>query len=163
MANSRSIVLMAALAACMPAAASAGLVFGGGPAKSDCYAAFDVTGVTSARGDRVVQCPDGSACDTDGQKDGTCTFSFTVCVLQAGDTTCAPPDVTKIRKRGLSIPTLPATAATCGSANTAKVKVNKHKTVRLVAHSSGRPKQDRDVLQLQCKKPVASPIGAFLD
>jgi hypothetical protein len=161
--ESRWIVLTAALAAFVPAAAHAGLVFGGGPDKSDCYAAFDVTGVTSARGDRVVQCPDGSACDTDGQQNGTCEFSFTICVLQAGAASCAPTEITKIRKRGLSIPTLPATAAACGGANTAKVKVNKHKTVRLVAHSSGRPKQDRDVLQLQCKKPVASPAGAFLD
>jgi hypothetical protein len=163
MANSRSIVLMAALAACVPAAAHAGLVFGGGPVKSDCYAAFDVTGVTSAKGGRVVQCPDGSPCDTDGKQDGTCTFEFTVCVLQAGDDTCKPPDV-EIRKRGsLSLPTTPTNTPGCGGTNTVPVKKNKHKTIRLVAHSSGKPRQDRDVLQLQCKKPVPSPSGAFLD
>jgi hypothetical protein len=156
MANTRSIVYIAALALCVPAAARAGLVFGGGPAKSDCYAAFDVAGVTSAKGDRVVQCRDGDPCDTDGQQNGTCSFSFMVCVLQSGDPTCQPPDVDKIRKRGISVPSTPTTVAGCGGANTANVKVNKHRpsawwrTERQAAPGPRRP-------PAPVKKPVPSP------
>jgi hypothetical protein len=163
MKNTRSIALMAVLAAGLPAGAHAGLVFGGGPAKTDCYAAFDVAGVTSAKGGRVVQCHDGDPCDTDGQRDGTCTFSFAVCVLQSGDASCHPADVDKLPKKGINVPSVPATTPTCGAANVVKVKVNKHKTVRLVAHSSSKPHLDRDVLNLECKKAVPSPSGAFLD
>ena len=165
MKNTRSIALMAALAAGLPGAAYAGLVFGGGPPKTDCYAAFDVTGVTSAKGNRVVQCHDGDPCDTDGQRDGTCTFSFTVCVIQTGDASCHPADVDKLPKKagGLSLPTVPATGPACGAPNVVKVRVNKHRTVRLTAHSSSKPHTDRDVLNLECKKAVPSPSGAFLD
>ena len=160
----RRFALAAAVALALPATSHAGLVFGGGPAKSDCYAAFDVVGATTAKGGRVVKCPDGSACDTDGQVNGKCTFSFRVCVLQPGDPSCHPPDV-DLRKKsgGLNLPPVPSTVPACGAPNTATVKVNKHKTIRLTAHSSGKPHTDMDVLQLQCKKAVPSPSGAFLD
>ena len=157
----RLLMLVVMVALTLPHDATAGLVFGGGPAKSDCYAAFDVVGVTSAKANRVVKCNDGSACDTDGTADGRCKFSFTVCVLQTGDASCQPPDVTKIRKKGVLLPTIPATAAACGPANEATVKVKRHKTVNLIAHSSGKPKSDHDILQLQCRP--SSPSGAFLE
>jgi len=162
--KTRGIAMLAAVAIGLPSAAPAGLVLGGGPAKSDCYAAFDVVGVTGAKGARVVKCNDGDPCDTDGERNGKCKFSFMVCVLATGDPSCHPPDVDKLPKKGgLLLPTVPATAPACGLANEATVKVNKHKTLRMTAHSSGKPHTDRDVLQLQCKPAVPSPSGAFLD
>ena len=134
---------------------------GGGPAKSDCYGVFE--GVEGGESGRVVQCSDGAACDADGTVDGRCTFVFTVCVMQPGVPGCNPPDVTRISKRGLSIPTLPTTEPICGGPNTKSVRVNKHAVIRMVTHSSGRPKIDRDSLQFRCRRPAASPSGAFLD
>ena len=88
-----------------------------------------------------------------------------MCVLQSGDASCHPASVDKLPKKagGLSLPTVPATAPACGAPNVVKVKVNKHRTVRLTAHSSSKPHVDRDVLNLECKKAVPSPSGAFLD
>ena len=120
-------------------------------------------GVEAAHNERVVQCADGGACDADGTADGRCTFVFTVCVLQPGVPGCNPPDVTRISKRGVNLPSLPTTEPTCGTPNTKSVRVNKHAVVRLVAHSNGKPRIDRDSLQFRCRRPVASPSGAFLD
>jgi hypothetical protein len=128
---------------------------------SDCYLVFE--DVTNTRGKRVVDCQDGAACDTDGQVDDNCTFSFRLCVMQPGVPGCAPPDVTKIGKARLRKPPLPATAPACGEPNEVRVKVKKHKTIRLTAKSSARPRTDRDVLQLRCQAGAASPMGAFLE
>src|SRR5262249_23523882 len=65
----------------------AGLIPGGGPARSDCYVELNVVGIESpgpdVRGGRVVSCTDGDPCDTDGEcGNGSCTFSVAVCINQ---------------------------------------------------------------------------------
>ena len=81
-------------------------VLGGGPPKSDCYAAFDVLGAT-VQGKRTAQCTDGdAACDSDGQVNRTCQFSVSLCVFQTDVPGCTAATVTKIPKAGFPVPTL---------------------------------------------------------
>jgi hypothetical protein len=138
-------------------------VLGGGPPKSDCYSSFEVAGAT-ASGKRTAECHDGdAACDTDGQANGKCEFSVSLCVFQTDVTGCTPLTITKIPKSGFQGLTFPVSATTCGTAKTFKVKEGKRRAVRLVAHADGKPKLDRDTLTLKCSTAVASPAGAFLD
>ena len=138
-------------------------VLGGGPAKSDCYLAFEVTGAT-ASGKRIAECHDGdAACDTDGQANGRCEFAVSLCVFQTDVTGCTPITITKIQKSGFTGLTFPASATACGSPKTIKVRAGQRKPVTVVAHGDGKPKVDRDQLSLKCSKAVASPMGAFLD
>jgi hypothetical protein len=138
-------------------------VLGGGPPKSDCYSSFEVAGATAV-GKRTAECHDGdAACDTDGQANGRCEFSVSLCVFQTDVPGCTPLPITKIRKVGFEGLTFPVSAPTCGSARTFKVKERKRRAVRLVVHADGKPKADPDTLTLKCSKAVASPMGAFLD
>ena len=153
-----SLVVMFALSD-----AHATRVLGGGPVKSDCYATFDVLGATVS-GKRTATCTDGdAACDADGQVNHACQFSVSVCVFQTDVVGCTPATITKIPKAGFPVPTFPASAAACGDAKSIRVRAGKRKAIRLVAHSDGKPKIDRDSLVLKCLPGVASPAGAFLD
>jgi hypothetical protein len=63
--------------------ACAGVLAGGGSAKSDCYAELYVRGLEDARvtGNRVVSCTDGDACDFDRKcGNDACDFLTAVCV-----------------------------------------------------------------------------------
>ena len=76
----------------------AGLIPGGGPARSDCYVELQVVGIDypgpDVRSGRVVSCTDGDPCDTDGEcGNGSCTFSVAVCINQTDPNlpACHPP------------------------------------------------------------------------
>ena len=72
------IVLVGFLLAGRPVA-HAGIVLGGGPPETDCFAAFDVP--SSSDGSRDVSCTDGNpTCDLDGAQNDICTFNIGVCV-----------------------------------------------------------------------------------
>ena len=75
------------------APAAAGLVPGGGSAKSDCYAAIDVEGVESGnvQKGKKITCTDGDPCDTGACGDGSCTLKVAVCINQSGLPGCTPP------------------------------------------------------------------------
>jgi hypothetical protein len=55
--------------------AAAGLVPGGGAAKSDCYAELEVNGITNpgdVKKNKIVLCTDGEACDAGECGDDRC-------------------------------------------------------------------------------------------
>jgi hypothetical protein len=69
------------LAVAMPV--DAGMVPGGGPAESDCYAELDVEGVENGtavmKGNNKVRCVDGDPCDAGACGDGVCDFKVRLC------------------------------------------------------------------------------------
>src|SRR5262249_4381224 len=103
------------------------LVAGGGPAKSDCYAEWQVTNPTLS-GKTSISCVDGDTnCDADGVADGQCTFNVSICLFET-DTAlsqCTPQTVTavtpsaKVKPKGTPAvspptpPAPPASAAVC--------------------------------------------------
>jgi hypothetical protein len=184
MTSIRSLVRLA-LPFALFAAPSWALVAGGGPAKSDCYAEWQVTsmGVT---GKTTIDCQDGdTACDADGVADGQCTFNVSICLFQtdAALSKCTPQTVTglsassKVKPKGTPAvsppapPALPASAAVCGNATTYVVRAGKGRkrqkiTLKLKATASGQPKSDADKLNLLCTAAAtvvrcpANPSGA---
>src|SRR5215831_17824313 len=123
MATNFAIWLVAVLT--LAAAPAAALVPGGGPAKTDCWAEWQVT--TPERGPDHgqvgVDCQDGDPrCDVDGPGNGTCTIGVSVCLFESDG--CTPQPVTavklprKARALGLQAPaTTPSvTTPTCGPA-----------------------------------------------
>src|SRR5262245_12948553 len=91
-----------------------GLIPGGGKPASDGYAEFDVEG---ASGGNKVTCTDGDpGCDTDGQCQGTCTFSMRVCINQTNVAGCSAKPFKKLGVPAfLPAPSLAGTGPTCGS------------------------------------------------
>src|SRR5215510_6993 len=90
------LLLVLSLAASHPASA---LVSGGGPAKTDCYAEWQVTtsGVQATRGKIGVDCQDGDpACDVDRTVNGVCTIGVSVCLFENDVSGCAPQPVTSV-------------------------------------------------------------------
>jgi hypothetical protein len=73
--------------------ATAVVLPGGGPAKSDCYAVLDVMGGTAVgNGKTTVECTDGDpACDGDGACNDSVTFKVRACANRAGLSGCTPP------------------------------------------------------------------------
>lgn len=65
--------------------AQAGIVGGGGRAKTDCLAVFDVPVALAQR--RWI-CTDGDDCDGDGEVNGQCVFPIRVCANSSFDPTC---------------------------------------------------------------------------
>src|SRR5262245_49140737 len=51
----------------------------------------DATTITTVGKKTVIQCTDGSACDGDNTKNGTCTFGIKVCTAAAIDGCTAEP------------------------------------------------------------------------
>src|SRR6185369_319670 len=97
-------------------------VRGGGPAKTDCFTAWQVTSpdVTANRGPTGVDCQDGDpACDVDGQENGVCSFGVSLCAGVETTPQCTPSDVSSVKlskratKAGVQLPTAPGT---CGAA-----------------------------------------------
>ena len=84
MKRSRSPWLLALVLPFAHAWPSPALVAGGGAAKTDCYAEWQVTsaGVQANRGKVGVDCQDGDpACDVDATANGACTFGVSICVF----------------------------------------------------------------------------------
>ena len=97
-------------------------VRGGGPAKTDCFTAWQVTSpdVTANRGPTGVDCQDGDpACDVDGQENGVCSFGVSLCAGVETTPQCTPSEVSSVKfsKRasatGVQAPTA---VGTCGPA-----------------------------------------------
>ena len=124
MTPSRSRWLLALVLPLAHARPSPALVAGGGPAKTDCYAEWQVTsaGVQANHGKVGVDCQDGDpACDVDATPNGVCTFGVSICVFQSDVPGCTPQPLTEVRlsakakRLGLQPPPS-ATASTCGPA-----------------------------------------------
>src|SRR5262245_11139934 len=89
-------IAVVGLAAVLLSGASAGLVPGGGPQKSDCYAEFDVDGISNPQDvvrNKLVSCMDGDECDSSPCGDAVCTFGVRVCWNQNDPNVsdCDPP------------------------------------------------------------------------
>ncbi len=158
-----SSVLIAMLGGAVPAQAR---VLGGGPAATDCYAAFD--GVTAARRG-IVECRDGASCDADGIADCRCTFQVRVCAHVSDETLpeCTPRGIATIAPRGrnrnllAALPRTPVTAETCGEPNAVVVILRtmgrrgrlapRTLKLKLRAAAQGTPsRRDVDRLVLRC-------------
>jgi hypothetical protein len=150
------------------AAPAFAIVAGGGPAKSDCYAVWQVTtpDLAANHGKIGVDCQDGDrSCDVDGQVDGTCTVGVSICVAQPGLARCTPSEVTaiKLSRRtaalGLTAPPVPATAFACGPATLLRLALRSahgrqrpSRPIRLAmtAKATVKPRKDSDQLVLRC-------------
>jgi hypothetical protein len=155
------VVMAGTLLAAMPAHA---VVLGGGPARTDCFAAWQVTSpdVAANRGPTGVDCEDGDpACDVDGRTDGVCSFGVSFCAGAVSDA-CTPDAVTavKLSKRaaqaGVTAPVLPA-SGTCGPATIVPMAVGNgprgqrpSRTFVLSATATTASGRDRDVVRLRC-------------
>jgi len=138
---------------------------GGGPAASDCYLTFE--GITETA-PRTVACFDGSSCDADGTVNGSCTFPVSICVFGKDAVTgCTPAPVTKLTgaKFLTNRPTLPASAAACGTPNSVVVplkkggkKPGKKKIAMAAITDGGHPKKDVDKFKLVCMPPAGGPV-----
>ena len=167
MTPSRSRWLLALVLPLAHARPSPALVAGGGPAKTDCYAEWQVTsaGVQANHGKVGVDCQDGDpACDVDATPNGVCTFGVSICVFQSDVPGCTPQPLTEVRlsakakRLGLQPPPS-STAPTCGPAAIVPVRLRQGKkgakpskplTLRLTALASSKPKRDSDALVLRC-------------
>ena len=168
MTPSRSRWLLALVLPLAHARPSPALVAGGGPAKTDCYAEWQVTsaGVQANSGKMGVDCQDGDpACDVDATPNGVCTSGVSICVFQSDVPGCTPQPLTEVRlsakakRLGLQPPPSSATAPTCGPATLVTLalrqgkkgaKPSKALRLRLTALASSKPKRDSDVLVLRC-------------
>lgn len=86
-------LVMACVGALVAGAASAGVVGGGGSAKTDCVAVFDAPANEPARRPRTVRCTDGDACDADGLVNGRCEFPVSICANSTADPRCTSPGI----------------------------------------------------------------------
>ena len=172
----RALLLAAVAAIAVSAApASGGFVPGGGNRAADCYAGFDVTGVTSASG--RIECTEGDACDL-ACGDGKCTFRFSICANQSGVSGCTPPagGLQTIKAPGALQGFLPVDlgSAACGTPASVEVKLKRNgqksnKRVfrtKAIAVSGATPRKDQDSFTFVCNpRPgtcPSSPSGAFL-
>ena len=164
----KRVVLLTLLSVALWAAPRAqAQVLGGGPAASDCYLTFE--GITqTAPG--IVACTDGSGCDADGTVNGSCTFPISVCVFGKDPVAgCTPAPVTKLlgAKFLSNRPTLPATAAACGTPNSVVVPLKKKgkktlpgkkKILMTAITQGGHPKKDVDKFKLLCMPSTGGPV-----
>jgi len=146
----------------------AGLIPGGGPARSDCYVELKVVGIDNpgpdVRSGRVVSCTDGDPCDIDGEcGNGTCTFGVAVCIDQTDPNlpTCHPP--TGLQKLFVNPPNLAGAVPgsldgpACGSFVALPLPLNngtQPAMIRLSANATApngtSPLRDRDTYVLKC-------------
>jgi hypothetical protein len=137
-------------------------VLGGGPSKTECYAAFE--DIDSNTGKFGVQCRDNDpACDRDTTA-GQCTFQFRICAYLTDVPGCTPAPVRKITPKKLKVPALPASSFTCGETNEIVLKLRKNgkpskRLINVLAQAEAKPSRDPDRLALKC---IASPSGAFV-
>lgn len=164
------IVVVALATAGADSMASAGLIPGGGPKKSDCYAEASVQGVDSpgpqVKSNRIVLCTDGDPCDTDGIcGNDSCTLRVAVCVDQKDPNLpeCMPArSLQKLKVNAKLQPGVPAlSGSACGSfvglTVPVRVKGNGKKRPGMLALSANataekgsHPARDRDKFVLQC-------------
>jgi len=136
--------------------ALATLIPGGGSKKSDCYVELDVFGAT---GSNHFTCTDGDpTCDTDGQCQGTCTFSIAVCVNETNVTGCTgttlkrPPFVSNKALRA-ALPPIQGTGSACGAFVSIPVKVKSRHGGKLPGKAKIETRaanKDKDHLFLTC-------------
>jgi hypothetical protein len=148
----------------------AGLIPGGGPARSDCYLELNVVGIDNpgpdVRSGRVVSCTDGDPCDTDGKcGNGSCTFSVAVCINQTDPNlpACHPPTglqklfVNPSKLAGAVPGSLDGSA--CGSFvaiplplknGTQPAMVQVRLSANATAAMGTSPRRDRDTFVLKC-------------
>jgi hypothetical protein len=164
--------------------AVAGLVGGGGPQKSDCYASWNITGIDvpsqRVRSNRIVLCTDGEPCDTGPCGDGICNMQAQQCWNQQDPNlpSCTPPaGLDSINVRGglsVQIPQLLQGSSCLGSFVDVEVRTRRNgrrpgkRNFRVTAKAprGTRPRTDQDTFQLQCLPRTvacASPSGAFLN
>lgn len=150
--------------------AGAGLIPGGGPAASDCYAELDVAGVENVtpavKRNRIVRCVDGDPCDSGPCGDGVCDFQVRLCWNQHDTNVpaCVPPPVLQsLDLRGPLAALMPMPrdlgGTTCGESYTdfgvptnPDGKRPAHLNVRIVAKAPAgtTPLVDNDVIRLVC-------------
>jgi len=172
--------------------ASAGLIPGGGPTKSDCYAELNVDGITNpstrVQKNKTVLITDGDVGDTGPCGDNKCTVKVAVCINQKDPnlTDCTPPaSLDKLNVKGAVNITVPQllTGSACGAFVTGeiseKVKLNPDGTVKKAKLGKAKfkvtakgpkgtkPRSDVDNVIIQClPRTVACPAsasGAFLE
>ena len=175
-ANGRWVALGAAIALALGVGqAWAGLVPGGGSAKSDCYIETEVTGLESATVEKgkKVTCVDGDPCDTGPCGDDACNFEVSACINQSDPNLpeCTPPaglDVAKASGKAsgqkgkieIGVPQL-LEGSTCGAVldlqanikvkNSGKKKPGKAKLKLQAKGVKGtKPRKDKDSVQLIC-------------
>jgi|GEM_PF-755110 len=140
---------------------TAGIVPGGGPAASDCYAVLDVQGVesSSVQKGKKITCTDGDACDAGTCGDGRCTMRTAVCVNQSGLSGCTPPgSLQQLKVRGKASLPIPALeGAVCAAAGDVDVPTKKGKkpgklklTMLAKAPKGTKPPKDVDSVQMIC-------------
>lgn len=150
-----AIVLLVIVVA---APARGALIPGGGPSASDCYVELDVVG---ANGGNKLICVDGDpSCDSDGQCQGACTFSVSLCVNQSNVAGCTPAAAKKpltVKGATLSLPAATGVAPACGAATAVAVPLKgKQRTkrgkkrIKVTAVVDGKPPRDADRLVLLC-------------
>jgi hypothetical protein len=172
--------------------AHAGLIPGGGPTKSDCYAELSVDGITNpserVQKNKTVLITDGELGDTGPCGDFKCNVRVGVCMNQSDPNLpdCTPPaSLDKLTVKGaftISTPQLLQGSA-CGAFVTgevaAKVKRDKDGNVKKAkpgkvkikviakAPAKTKPRTDEDTVTIQCLPRTvacpASPSGAFVD
>jgi hypothetical protein len=160
------------------------LIPGGGSKRTDCIVEFSASRVDDLEvGRGRVRCVDGNACDGDGRRDDSCTFSIAVCLNNTDPTlpACRPSDVASFevrQKRSRVEPQLTAVQAAVGAVGlpaveprcsdavelTVPVKVRRTKKrpgklrVRTVAQTA-RGIRDRDRLVLLCDPAGPAPTN----
>jgi hypothetical protein len=157
---------VAGMASLAVAPRATAFVAGGGPARTDCFAAWKVTtdGTTANHGPTGVDCQDGDpACDIDGKADGVCTIAVSACAGAMDVAGCTPDAVTamtltpRTTRLGLVPPAVPANEGTCGPATVVPVPLRKaphgfrpSRPVVLALTATTASGRDRDVLRLRC-------------
>ena len=160
----RTLTLTTILVASLARVAGAVLIPGGGPPRPDCYLEFDVEAREVSA--RVAECTDGDpSCDFDGACDDSCRFNVAVCLNQADPAlpNCAAPFPPSALLRagergfdpvGLRFPSFGSSAcgAFVGVDAPVRARGRPGRRIKTIAVSPTRPKRDRDVLKLVCRR-----------
>jgi hypothetical protein len=172
-----------ALGALVAGFAAAGLIPGGGPTKSDCYAELSVEGIENPS-DRVqknkqVLITDGDVGDNGPCGDEKCTVSVGLCINKRDPNLpdCSPPaSLEKVVVKGALTITVPQllTGSACGAfvsgevaakvkrdkaGNVKKAKAGKTKLhITAKAPAGTKPRTDKDTVTIACvPRTVACP------
>jgi hypothetical protein len=171
--------------------AIAGLIPGGGPSKSDCYAELSVEGIDNpsdrVQANKKVLITDGEAGDNGPCGDFKCTVSVGVCINQSDPNLadCVAPaslDKLKVNKAfNITVPQL-LSGSVCGAfvdgEVSAKVKRKngevksakpgkKKIVINAKAAAGTKPRTDKDTVLIMCLPRTvecpSSPSAAFVD
>ncbi len=164
--------VFAAVATLVAATTAPAFVAGGGPARTDCIAAWQVTGpdVVANRGRTGVDCQDGDpSCDVDGAVDGTCTFGVSVCTDAVEVAGCTAEPVTDLAfnrrtiRLGFATPVFATGEPACSEATviavpvrTTRRGVRPSRTVALSVTATTASGRDHDVVKLRCLPNVGA-------